>query len=140
MFAKSSAGDLANIFYKLMKLFLNIIWVVFGGIMIAIEYALSSLAMIITIIGIPFGLQTIKLAALALWPFGTEIVDAGWPSGCLAGIMNVIWWFVGGFAIALTHLAWGVIFCITIIGIPFGLQHFKLMKLALFPFGNDIRA
>lgn len=121
-----------------MNILLNIIWVVFGGLMIALEYALSSVAMIITIIGIPFGLQTIKLARVALWPFGTNIEDSGWPSGCLAGIMNVIWWFVGGFVIALTHLGWGLLFCITIIGIPFGLQHFKLMRLALFPFGNSV--
>ncbi len=122
-----------------MNILLNIIWVVFGGLMIAIEYAVSSLVMMITIIGIPFGLQTLKLAKVALWPFGTEIVDKGWPSGCLAGVMNVIWWFVGGFAIALTHLLWGLVFCVTIVGIPFGLQHFKLMRLALFPFGMGIR-
>ncbi|MDE6240600.1 MAG: YccF domain-containing protein [Muribaculaceae bacterium] len=121
-----------------MNLFLNVIWLVFGGIMIAIEYAVSSVLMMITIIGIPFGLQTLKLAILALWPFGTSVVDDGWPSGCLAGLMNVIWWFVGGFVIALTHLFWGLIFCITIVGIPFGLQHFKLMRLALFPFGNSV--
>lgn len=121
-----------------MNIFLNIIWVVFGGLMIAVEYALSSLAMMITIIGIPFGLQTLKLAILALWPFGTNVVDGGWPSGCLAGVMNVIWWFIGGIPIVLTHLGWGLLFCITIVGIPFGLQHFKLMKLALFPFGNDV--
>lgn len=122
-----------------MNVFLNIIWVVFGGLMIAIEYAVSSILMMITIIGIPFGLQTLKLARVALWPFGSDIVHAGWPSGCLAGVMNVIWWFVGGIPIVLTHLAWGVIFCITIVGIPFGLQHFKLMKLALFPFGMEVR-
>ena len=121
-----------------MNIILNIIWLVFGGIMIAIEYVISSVAMMMTIIGIPFGLQTLKLAALALWPFGTQIVDAGWPSGCVAGLMNVIWWFLGGIVIALTHLVWGIIFCITIIGIPFGLQHFKLMRFALFPFGNSI--
>lgn len=121
-----------------MKILLNIIWVVFGGLMIAVEYAVSSLALMITIIGIPFGLQTLKLALVALWPFGTDIVDDGWPSGCLAGVMNVIWWFVGGVPIALTHLLWGIIFCLTVIGIPFGLQHFKLMKLALFPFGKGV--
>jgi membrane protein len=121
-----------------MNILLNIIWMVFGGIMIAIEYAVSSLVMMITIIGIPFGLQTLKLAMVALWPFGTQIDDSGFPSGCLAGIMNVIWWFVGGIPIALTHLAWGVVFCITIVGIPFGMQHFKLMRLALFPFGKTI--
>lgn len=121
-----------------MKLLLNIIWVVFGGLMIAIEYAISSVLMMITIIGIPFGLQTLKLAILALWPFGTDVYNESRPSGCLAGIMNVIWWFVGGLAIALTHLGWGLLFCITIAGIPFGIQHFKLMKLALFPFGNSV--
>ena len=121
-----------------MNVILNITWVVFGGFMIAVEYVISSLLMMITIIGIPFGLQTLKLAVVALWPFGTRIVNDSWPSGCLAGIMNVIWWFLGGVPIALTHLAWGLLFCITIVGIPFGLQHFKLMKLALFPFGNSV--
>lgn len=121
-----------------MKIILNIIWVVFGGLMIAIEYAISSVLMMFTIIGIPFGLQTLKLAILALWPFGTDISKESWPSGCLAGIMNVIWWFVGGLAIALTHLGWGLLFSITIIGIPFGLQHFKLMRLALLPFGKSV--
>ncbi|WP_304382970.1 YccF domain-containing protein [uncultured Muribaculum sp.] len=121
-----------------MNIFLNILWVVFGGLMIAIEYAISSVLMMITIIGIPFGLQTMKLAAVALWPFGTDVVSTGWPSGCLAGVMNVIWWFLGGIPIALTHLVWGLIFCITIIGLPFGIQHFKLMRLALFPFGKTI--
>ena len=87
-----------------MNILLNIIWVVLGGLMIAIEYAFSSLLMMLTIIGIPFGVQTIKLAQVALWPFGTDISSDGWPSGCLAGIMNIIWWFLGGFAIALTHL------------------------------------
>lgn len=121
-----------------MNILLNIIWLVFGGIMIAVEYALSSLAMMLTIIGIPFGLQTLKLAVLSLWPFGSQVVDSGWPSGCLAGVMNIIWWIFGGFAIALTHLFWGIVLCITIIGIPFGMQHFKLMRLALFPFGNSV--
>ncbi len=121
-----------------MNIVLNIIWVVFGGVMIAIEYAISSVLMMLTVVGIPFGLQTMKLAALALWPFGTDVSSDGWPSGCLAGVMNVIWWFLGGFAIALTHLGWGLLFCITIVGIPFGVQHFKLMKLALFPFGKTL--
>lgn len=119
-------------------MFLNIIWVVFGGLMIAVEYLISSVAMMLTIIGIPFGLQTLKLARLALWPFGSEISSTGFPSGCLAAVMNVIWWFVGGIPIALTHLVWGVVFCITIVGIPFGLQHFKLMRLAMLPFGKAI--
>lgn len=106
--------------------------------MIALEYVLSSVAMMLTIIGIPFGLQTIKLAQVALLPFGTKVEDGPESNGCLNTIMNVIWWIVGGIPIALTHLAWGLLFCITIIGIPFGVQHFKLAKLALFPFGKRI--
>ena len=121
-----------------MNIILNIIWIVFGGLMIAVEYFLSSIAMMATIIGIPFGLQTMKLAFVALWPFGTDVDNESWPSGCLAGIMNVVWWFLGGFVIALTHILWGIIFYITIIGIPFGNQHFKLARLALFPFGKSI--
>ena len=116
----------------------NIIWILFGGLMIALEYALSSLLMMVTIVGIPFGLQTLKLARVALWPFGTQIVADGFPSGCLALLMNIIWWIVGGIPIALTHLFWGCLFSITVIGLPFGLQHFKLMTLALFPFGKTI--
>ena len=121
-----------------MNIFLNLICVIFGGLMVAIEYIVSSIALMVTIIGIPFGLQTLKLAIVALWPFGTDIRSDGWPSGCLAGIMNVIWWFVGGIPIALTHLLWGLLFCITVVGIPFGMQHFKLMRLAFFPFGKSV--
>lgn len=121
-----------------MKILLNLLWILFGGLMIAVEYVVSSIAMMVTIIGIPFGLQTLKLAMLALWPFGTDVGRDAWPSGCLAGVMNVLWWFVGGIGIALTHLCWGVVLCITIVGIPFGMQHFKLMKLALLPFGKTV--
>lgn len=122
-----------------MNILLNLIWVIFGGLMIAIEYVVSSIAMMVTIVGIPFGLQTMKLAVVALWPFGADIQDNPWPSGCLAGIMNVIWWILGGLAIAITHLLWGIVFAITIIGIPFAMQHFKLMRLALLPFGTSVK-
>ena len=121
-----------------MKIILNILWVIFGGLEAAIGYLVSSLVLMATIVGIPFGLQTLKLAWVALWPFGKDIHNDGWPSGCLAGIMNVIWWFVGGIAIAVNHLIWGIVYSITIIGLPFGLMNFKLMLLALFPFGKTV--
>lgn len=116
----------------------NIIWIIFGGFFIAIEYILASFALIITIIGIPFGLQSLKLAELALFPFGKKIVSNETSSGCISFLMNIIWLFVGGIPIALTHLLFGVFFYITIIGIPFGTQHFKLMRLAFTPFGKKI--
>lgn len=121
-----------------MRVFLNIIWIVFGGFMIAVEYVISSVAFMLTIIGIPFGLQTIKLAMVALVPFSTNVVSSPSSPGCLNAVLNVVWWFVGGIPIALTHLLWGVFFCITVVGIPFGMQHFKLMRLAMFPFGKLI--
>ena len=121
-----------------MKFLGNIIWLVFGGILISIEYVVSSFLLMATIVGIPFGIQTLKLALLALWPFGSEIRLKPNNSGCLSTLMNVIWIFIGGIWIALTHLVFGIFFAITIIGIPFALQHFKLAELALTPFGKEI--
>ncbi len=121
-----------------MKLLGNIIWLVFGGFAIALEYFAASMVLLVTIIGIPFALQTFKLGILALWPFGSEVVQSNPPSGCLTTLMNIIWFFVGGFWILLTHLFFGILLFITIIGIPWAQQHFKLAGLALTPFGRDI--
>lgn len=116
----------------------NIIWLIFGGFAIAIEYFVGSLFLFATIIGIPFGIQTIKLGILAIWPFGSEVVQVEKPSGCLNTFMNIIWFFVGGFWIMLTHVFFGLLLFITIIGIPWAQQHFKLAGLALTPFGRDV--
>ncbi|CDA21773.1 putative uncharacterized protein [Bacteroides sp. CAG:144] len=116
----------------------NIIWLVFGGFFIALEYLVSGFLLCCTIIGIPFGLQGFKIGLVALLPFSqTTVVEEGSRS-CLEIIMNVIWFFIGGIWIALSHLGWGLLFCITIVGIPFGIQHFKLMRVALFPFGRTV--
>ena len=109
----------------------NIIWLLFGGLITAVEYLISSLVLMITIIGIPFGIQTLKLSILALWPFGREVRTTDSAGGCLSILMNIIW-------IALTHLFFGILLCITIIGIPFGRQHFKMAGLALTPFEKEI--
>ena len=122
-----------------MKTIGNLIWLFCGGILTAFEYFVSSMLMMLTIIGIPFGFQTLKLASLALWPFGRMVTDTGNSSGCLSLLMNIIWIFVGGFWICVTHFFFGLILCITIIGIPFGKQHFKLAALALTPFGKKIQ-
>ena len=121
-----------------MKILGNIIWLLFGGIIIAIEYFISSFLLIITIVGIPFGVQTMKLGLLALWPFGAETRQGDRSSGCLYILMNILWILLGGIWIALSHFVFGLILCITIIGIPFGMQHFKLAGIALTPFGRDI--
>ena len=121
-----------------MKFIGNIIWLLFGGFVITIEYFVASLLLMITIIGIPFGVQTLKLAILALWPFGSRVNDVGNSGGCLLILMNLIWILIGGIWICLSHLVFGILFCITIIGIPFGRQHFKMAALALTPFGKTI--
>ena len=136
MFAKKSYICIEYPDY--MKTLGNIIWLIFGGIETAIEYFIASLILMITIIGIPFGLQTLKLGLLALWPMGRRVIDRGTSGGCLSLLMNIIWILVGGIWICLTHFFFGILLCITIIGIPFGRQHFKLASLALTPFGKDI--
>lgn len=121
-----------------MSLLGNIIWIVFGGLLLAVEYMVAGLLLCCTIIGIPFGLQSFKLGLFALMPFGQQSVVTVESGGCLSTIMNILWIFTGGVWIALTHLGLGLLFCITIIGIPFGIQHFKLMSMAFTPFGREI--
>lgn len=121
-----------------MKTIGNLIWLLFGGILVALEYVISSILLMVTIIGIPFGIQTIKLALVALWPFGCSIQPTTQATGCLATLMNVIWILVGGIWICLSHLLFGILLGITIIGIPFAKQHFKLAALAITPFGKKV--
>jgi uncharacterized membrane protein YccF (DUF307 family) len=121
-----------------MRIIGNLVWLIFGGIIIAIEYFIGSIILMMTIIGIPFGIQTLKMGALAIWPFGRDTRVDSRASGCLYILMNIIWLLCGGFWIAITHAVFGLLLCITIIGIPFGLQHFKLTAIALSPFGRDI--
>ncbi len=121
-----------------MKFLGNILWLVLGGLIVSLYYFIVGVLFCITIIGIPFGLQLIKIAGLALWPFGHDIQPGANDGGCLSIIMNVIWILVGGIEIALLHVTIGAILCLTIVGIPFGLQHFKMALLALVPFGKQI--
>ena len=121
-----------------MKIIGNLIWLLFGGIVIAIEYFIGSLILMLTIVGIPFALQTLKMGSLSLWPFGRTSRMEPQASGCINIFMNVLWLICGGIWIALTHAFFGVLLYITIIGIPFGNQHFKLTEVAINPFGRRI--
>ena len=116
----------------------NIIWLVVGGLAIALIYYFVGLLLCITFIGIPFGLQLFKLGTYALWPFGRELVDGPGEPGCVSVVMNLIWILLGWWEIALLHLFCGLIFCVTVIGIPWGLQHFKMAVSSIFPFGKKI--
>ena len=122
-----------------MSLLGNILWIILGGgIILFLEYFLAGLVLCITIIGIPFGIQSIKLSFLALLPFGKEIRNEEGATGCLSTAMNLIWILIGGIWIALTHLIFAIICAITIIGIPFAKQHMKLASLSLVPFGRRV--
>ena len=111
----------------------NVLWFVFGGCLSGLGWCLSGVLWCITIVGIPVGMQCFKFAKLAFFPFGKEVVYGG---GAGSMILNVIWLLVSGIWLALGSLVTGCVLCITIVGIPFGLQHFKLAKLALMPFGG----
>jgi uncharacterized membrane protein YccF (DUF307 family) len=119
------------------KVLLNLVWLVFGGLVMALGYAVVALVMFILIVTIPFGVASARIALFCLWPFGRTLVqraDAG--AGSFVG--NVIWFVLAGWWLALGHLVTGVLMCLTIIGIPLGLANFKLIPVSLTPFGRDI--
>ena len=104
----------------------------------SLSYLLLGILYCLTIIGLPIGLQLFKLASLSLAPFGREAIDRNGTMGCWPLCLNLLWIVFGGIEMALTHALIGLLFCITIVGIPFGMQHFKLGLLALMPFGKEI--
>ncbi|HXY36438.1 MAG TPA: YccF domain-containing protein [Planctomycetaceae bacterium] len=121
-----------------MSLLGNIIWLICGGLFSGLGYIFGGVALCLTIIGIPFGYQQIKIGIATFAPFGTELVEYENANSPLYLVLNVIWLLTFGWLIALHHLIWAAILAITIIGIPFALQHFKLVPLALLPFGRDL--
>jgi uncharacterized membrane protein YccF (DUF307 family) len=125
-----------------MRLLLNILWIVLGGgFVLWIEYVLAGVLLCLTIVGIPFGVQCFKLAGLALLPFGKDI-DATVGSvsgGALRTVFNIIWILVAGVWIFITHVGLAIALAVSIIGIPFAVQHLKLAVLALWPFGRAAR-
>ncbi|MFI0543466.1 uncharacterized membrane protein YccF (DUF307 family) [Streptomyces canus] len=120
-----------------MKTILNVIWLVLSGFWLFLAYLAAGVLLCITIIGIPFGLAAFRIGVYALWPFGYTTVerrDAGAPS--LLG--NVLWLVLAGWWLALGHITTGLVLCLTIIGIPFGIANFKLIPVSLFPLGREI--
>lgn len=117
----------------------NIIWMIFGGFLAGLGYIIGGLLVCLTIVGIPFGVQAIKLGVATMSPFGREIVPNQNAADSAHVVLNILWAVLFGWEIALAHLLHGLVLYITIIGIPFGNQHFKLIPLALAPFGRDLR-
>ena len=116
----------------------NLIWLIFGGFFAALGYFVGGIVLCITIIGIPWGLQCFKLAGLVLWPFGKKVVSDSSQSGCLSVLANITWIIFGGIEVALTHIIMGALLYISIIGIPWGRQYFKLLEISLMPFGKRV--
>ncbi|GGV77754.1 MULTISPECIES: YccF domain-containing protein [Streptomyces] len=120
-----------------MKTILNIIWLLLSGLWLFLSYLLAGVLLCITVIGIPFGIAAFRIGRFALWPFGYTTVerrDAGAPS-CIG---NVLWLVLAGWWLALGHIVTGVMLCLTVIGIPFGIANFKLIPVSLFPLGREI--
>jgi uncharacterized membrane protein YccF (DUF307 family) len=120
-----------------MRIVLNIIWLVFAGIWLAILYLFAALICFILIITIPFGIAALRIAGFALWPFGRTVIKKE-SAGLASGIGNVIWLIFCGWWLALGHLITGIAMCITIIGIPLGLADFKMIPVTLLPLGREI--
>jgi uncharacterized membrane protein YccF (DUF307 family) len=121
-----------------MSLLGNIIWLICGGLISGVAHIVAGVALCLTIIGIPFGYQEIKIGLATLAPFGTELVEYENANSPLFLVLNLIWLFTIGWIIALHHLIWAVLLALTVIGIPFAVQHLKLIPLALMPFGRDL--
>ena len=118
-----------------MKTIGNILWFLLGGFLSGLMWCMTGLLWCCTIIGIPYGIQCFKFSQLSFWPFGREIV---YDVGAVRFIVNVLWFLFGGFAMAAVNCVFGLLWCVTIVGIPFGMQFFKIAKLSLAPFGAHV--
>ena len=116
----------------------NILWLVLAGVWLAIGYVVAGIVMCILIVTIPLGVQAFKLASFSLWPFGRTVVERPDTSPALGCLGNVVWLVLGGLELAIAHVVAGVLLCLTIVGIPLGIACFKLVPLALLPFGKEI--
>ena len=123
-----------------MSLIGNILWLIFGGLFCSLGYLFAGLLLCCTIIGIPFGLQAFRLAGAVLAPFGKDVASVPSESGCLGLGFNILWIVLFGWEIAMAHVGAAILCAITIIGIPFAIQHMKLVVIALMPFGHELRA
>ena len=122
-----------------MSLIGNILWLIFGGFVAGAIYILGGLLLCLTIIGIPFGVQTIKIGMATFAPFGKEVVESPNANNLLSVLFNVVWVLLFGWEIAVAHLMSALILAITIIGLPFAKQHLKLVIVSLLPFGHDLK-
>ena len=122
-----------------MSLLGNLIWLIFGGLISGLGWIIAGLGLCITIVGIPFGLQAMKVGVATLAPFGKEVRELPHANSLLRIVFNLIWIVLFGWELAIAHLVWAIVLGITIIGLPFAKQHIKLIPIALMPFGRELR-
>ncbi|MGP4113893.1 YccF domain-containing protein [Streptomyces sp. 4N509B] len=120
-----------------MRTLLNLVWLIFSGLWMALGYAVAGLICFVLVVTIPWGIACFRIARYALWPFGNTIVRRS-EAGIASGIGNVVWLVFAGIWITIAHITAGVAFCLTIVGIPFGLAHFKMVPVSLMPLGSEI--
>ncbi|MCL3776746.1 MULTISPECIES: YccF domain-containing protein [unclassified Actinomyces] len=120
-----------------MRTLLNIIWVLFGGWALFLEYLLAGLIACLLVVTIPAGVACFRIAVYALWPFGREVVPVP-GAGVMSGAANVIWFLVAGLWLALGHVATAVAQAVTIIGIPLAVANIKMIPVTCFPFGKRV--
>jgi len=137
---KVGAAPLLGIWFAIhvMKTILNVLWLVLAGFWLALAYLVAAVLLAITIIGLPFAKQSLKLCVYAVWPFGRALVQSPRRSKSLSVIGNILWFVLAGWWLALSHLITGVVLCLTIIGIPLGIGDIKMAGAALVPFGREI--
>jgi len=121
-----------------MKAILNVIWLLFGGIWLALGYALAGIVCCLLIVTIPFGIASFRIASYALWPFGRTVIDSGRGTGVLATLGNVIWLVIAGVWIAIGHILTAIPMFVSIIGIPLGIANLKMIPISLLPLGKRI--
>ena len=120
-----------------MRFLLNVIWLVFSGIWMAIGYALAGIVAFVLVVTIPFGIASFRMANYALWPFGRRVLRRS-DAGAASALGNVLWLLLFGWWLALGHVVSGILLCITVIGVPLGVANFKMVPIALLPLGREI--
>src|SRR5262249_48328456 len=122
-----------------MRTFGNIVWLVCGGFVSALGYITGGVGLCATIVGIPWGIASIKLGLATFAPFGMEVVESRESGGLIQLVLNLVWLVIWGWVVALHHLLWAVLLAVTVVGLPFAKQHMKLLPIALFPFGKTLK-
>jgi uncharacterized membrane protein YccF (DUF307 family) len=122
----------------MIRFVLNVLWLIFGGgFLLFIGYAFAAAICFVLVVTIPFAVASWRLAVYSLWPFG-RTVQAKPGAGVATGLANILWVLLAGWWLALTHITAGITLCVTIIGIPFGIAHFKLVPIAFWPLGREV--